>query len=97
MQTHQASTAYVVDTRGAPTEGVASACFAIVWVRGLGDERAAAEMIDAIERVDGVVSADFSHREPYILTVGYDRRQTRTRQVLEHIRGLGVQAAIVGC
>lgn len=97
MQTQQANAAYATGAHKVPAKGIASDCFAIVWVRGLGDERAAAEMIDAVERLDGVVSADFSHREPYILTVGYDRRQTRTQQVLEHIRGLGVQAAIVGC
>ncbi|RMG36319.1 MAG: hypothetical protein D6720_05375 [Gammaproteobacteria bacterium] len=78
-------------------QGFASACFAILWIRGLGDERAAAEIIDSVERLDGVVSAGFARREPFVLSVGYDRAKTRTQQLLDYIRDLGVEAKIVGC
>lgn len=74
-----------------------SACFAIVWVRGLDNQDHTQSLVEEIDAHEGVRSARLSRAEPCIMSVDYDPLLTRSREILDVINRPGVRAQIVGC
>lgn len=72
------------------------ACFAVVWVQG-ANENSESEILKDSEGIEGVFSARFSRKNPYILLASYDPDITNPSKIMNTIQRLGIRTRIVGC
>jgi len=73
-----------------------SDCFALIWTRGVNQDQESS-ILQGVEALEGVVSACFSRKDPYILLASYDPGITNSRNILKTLNNANIQAKIVGC
>ena len=71
-------------------------CFALIWTRGMNKDQESSVLQD-VEALEGVSSACFSRKDPYILLASYEPGVTSSRKILETLNQANIQAKIVGC
>lgn len=54
------------------------------------------ELLQKIEAIDGVLSADVKDQRPHLMIVDYNRNQTKSLDVLSGVQSSGVHAQLVG-
>lgn len=54
------------------------------------------ELLQKIEAIDGVLSADLKDQRPHLMIVGYNPLQTKSLEVLSGVKNSGVHAQLVG-
>lgn len=90
----------VKSTVDVPKRGIAdirTACIAVVWFRDSADPAYRQHIMDTVRAQSGVVSVERSTSKAHLLLVHYDRLQTQASAVVNGIRQLGYDAALVGC
>lgn len=64
------------------------------------DESLSADQLQDVEQdiacIDGVVSSCVHEKTPHLLVVDYDPRTIRSSHLLQHIRGSGLHAELIG-
>lgn len=73
-----------------------SGCFALVWTRGIS-ELQESDILQDVERIEGVTSVQFTRKDPHILLASYEPHVTNTAAILSSINRPHIQARIVGC
>jgi hypothetical protein len=86
----------VTQTAKEVRQSISRGCFALIWVRGISEQHESALLRDTTE-IEGVLSARFSRREPYILMVSYDPMVTNSTEILKEVASPELTARIVGC
>ena len=86
-----------VDVRKANITDIGTACNAVVWFRDSADPAYRQHIIDTVQAQTGVVSVQRATNRAHLLLVHYDRLQTQASAVVNGIRQLGYDAALVGC
>ncbi len=71
-------------------------CFAVVWVQG-ANTQTEAEILEDVATVNGVITARFSRKDPWILLASYNPEITDPGEIMARIQRPGVQTRIVGC
>lgn len=54
------------------------------------------ELLQKIEAIDGVLSADLQDQRPHLMIVDYNPDQTKSLDVLNGVQSSGVHAQLVG-
>lgn len=54
------------------------------------------ELLQKIEAIDGVLSADVQDQRPHLMIVDYNPNQTKSLDVLSGVQSSGVHAQLVG-
>jgi len=54
------------------------------------------ELLQKIEAIDGVLSADVQDQRPHLMIVDYNPQQTKSMEVLSGVQNSGVHAQLVG-
>lgn len=86
-----------LDTHEGSITDIRTACIAVVWFRDSSDPAYRQHIIDTVQEQSGVLSVERSPSRAHLLLVHYDRLQTQASAVVNRIRQLGYDAALVGC
>jgi hypothetical protein len=68
----------------------------VVHVDEALEETARAGLVNALENVEGIASAEFCPLRYHLMLVRYDRSRFNSQQVLGRVNGLNVHAKLIG-
>lgn len=72
-------------------------CIAILWLRGKFDATETEAVIQRLERLSGVRSAQIARQTPVLLKISYSRADTQVAQIVKTMALAGKTLRQVGC